>query len=308
MTHLGVDLSSFQGTISPAQLAALKAAGVDFAFVKATQGGGTNGYTNPDAPQQVKALRSVGIHVGLYHYVTVNDTVSDQVQHFLPFAQALGGSDLPLALDCETHDPAGWTSLAWKMVAIAMQVEAEPTVVRCPKAMFYVDLNFYENLPGFPWGRLVWLADPNPGAPHKPCLVLQSAPRPEGGFTSIDPDTFLGTEGDWNAFITSGAAPGPTPAPTPTPPAPKPTPTPVTNKEFDVATLPNITIGSTPSIGVVKSIQALLRDKANQTSLGVNGNYGVETIAAVKAVQHLLGRPETGEVDEALWEFLLTAA
>ncbi len=190
MTHLGIDLSSYQGDISPAIAGELRAAGIEFAYVKATQGGGTNGYTNPLAPQQVNALRTAGIHVGLYHFVTIADTVGDQVQHFLPFAQALGGSDLPLALDIEQTDPAGWPDLASKVVAIAMQIESEPSVVRCPTAMLYVNLNFYHDLAGFPWGRLVWLADPNPGAPHEPCLVLQSAPRPEGGLSNVDPDVF----------------------------------------------------------------------------------------------------------------------
>jgi hypothetical protein len=268
---------------------------VDAAYVKATEG---TSYQNPDAPGQVKALRGAGIHVGLYHFLTPSDGASAQAQFFLGFAQALGGSDLPLAIDSETAAPGGWPQLAQDMVAFAMQIEAEPSVVRCPLAMFYCNLSFAASLPGFPWGRLVWLADPNPGAPHRPCLVLQGAPRPEGGFSSIDPDTFLGTEAQWQAFISSGEAPVGPPNPVPSPPA---------AQEFDMATLPNITVGVVAPPNIVKSVQALLHDKFNQTALGVNGNYGAETIAALKAVQTFFSMPVTGEVDAAMWEVLLEA-
>ena len=48
------------------------------------------------------------------------------------------------------------------------------------------------------------------------------------------------------------------------------------------------------------------RDKFNQTQLGVNGNFGTETVAAVNAVREFLKLPLTGEVDAGFWEILLT--
>jgi hypothetical protein len=311
VAHLGIDLSSYQGDISPAVAAGLKNAGIEFAFVKATQGGGTNGYTNPDAHQQVNALRVAGIRVGLYHFVTVADTVSDQVQHFLPFAQALGGSDLPLALDIEQTDPAGWADLATKVMAIAMQIEAEPTVVRCPLALLYANLNFYRNLVGFPWGRLVWLADPNPGAPHEPCLVLQSAPRPEGGLSNVDPDVFQGTEAQWVAFVSSGQTPvvtggtGTAPQPAPVPSPPVPTPTAPTPKEFDMSTLPTLQSGSKGD--EVKSVQALLKAKFNQVGVTVDGDFGPVTESAVKTLQAFFKVVDDGVVGPTTWDLLLAA-
>ena len=311
MAHLGIDLSSYQGDISPAIAGELRAAGIEYAYIKATQGGGTNGYTNPLAPQQVNALRTAGIHVGLYHFVTIADTVGDQVQHFLPFAQALGGSDLPLALDIEQTDPSGWQDLASKVVGIAMQVESEPSVVRCPTAMLYVNLNFYHNLAGFPWGRLVWLADPNPGAPHEPCLVLQSAPRPEGGLSNVDPDVFQGTEAQWSAFISSGQTPvvagGSTPAPQPAPVPSGPTPTPPapTPKEFDMSTLPTLQSGSNGD--EVKSVQALLKAKFNQVGVTVDGDFGPVTESAVKTLQAFFKVVDDGVVGPTTWDLLLAA-
>ena len=305
--HFGIDLSSYQGVPSLASLRQLHAGNaVDFAYVKVTEG---TDYTNPDARAQVEVLREAGIYVGLYHFLTPTAPIPEQVDDFLLTAQGLGGSDLPLALDSETAAPGGWPTLANDMVAFAMQVENEPTVVRCPKAMFYVNLSFYRALDGFPWGRLVWLADPNPGAPHEPCLVLQGSPRPEGEFANVDPDLFMGDDAQWAAFVSAGAAPVAKPPTVATPvaapaspaaPAPAPTET-----EFDVSTLPNLGPGNTGPL--VKSLQLLLIGKANQLQLGANGNYGVETEGAVRAVQSLFkltGSP-SGVCGQPEWEVLL---
>ena len=210
MTHLGRDYSSFQGNLTDADCE-----GIDFAYVKATQGAS---YVNPDAPQQCAALRAAGVHVGLYHFLTVTDSLGDQLHNFATYAQSLGGSQLPPALDSETVDPAGWGALATLMSNFAVGVEGWGEPVPNPRSLLYVDISFYKALAGFPWGRWVWLADPNPGAPHEACLVLQTAPRPVSStdVKVIDPDIFLGTEAQWAVF-TSQAAPAPAPAPGPVP-------------------------------------------------------------------------------------------
>ena len=211
MSHFGRDFSSFQGNLTPADCE-----GIQFAYVKATQGAS---YINPFAPQQVRALRAAGVKVGLYHFVTIADSIGDQLHNFATYAQALGGSQLPPALDCETPDPAGWAALAVLITRFAVGVEGWGEPVPNTQSVIYVNLSFYESLPGFPWGRSVWLADPNSGAPHKPCLILQGAPRPVSGADpkSVDPDTFMGTEAQWAVFTSQAA---PTPLPTNTVPGP----------------------------------------------------------------------------------------
>jgi len=199
MTHLGRDYSSFQGHLTPADCA-----GIEFAYVKVTQG---SSYQNPDAAQQAAALRAAGVKVGFYHFVTVTDSVADQLENFAQMAAALGGSDLPPAQDSETTDPAGWPMLAKIMVGIAVGIEAWGHPVPNVESVVYVNLSFYNALPGFPWGRSVWLADPNPGAPHRPCLILQGAPRAISStdLKVVDPDTFMGSEAEWEAFIGEAA-------------------------------------------------------------------------------------------------------
>ena len=59
---LGIDVSGYQRTIS---WKAIKDAGVEFGFVKATEG---TGYVNPTYERHRKAARRHGIPVGAYHF------------------------------------------------------------------------------------------------------------------------------------------------------------------------------------------------------------------------------------------------
>jgi Glycosyl hydrolases family 25 len=211
VTHLGRDYSSFQGNLSDADCE-----GIDFAFVKATQGGD---YKNPDAIQQCATLRKHGVAVGYYHFFDPTVPVIDQLHNFHLMASALGETKLPVALDSEIGSNTGWPDLAAKMMDFTLAVESWTNFVPNERSLSYVNINFYDNLHGFPWGRWCWLADPNPGAPHRPCLVLQGAPRPVSAsdLKSVDPDTFLGTEAQWAQFTSTVGVP-----PVPAPPAADP--------------------------------------------------------------------------------------
>jgi hypothetical protein len=209
--HLGRDFASYQGDLSPADCA-----GIDFAFVKITEG---SNYKNPYAVQQCQALRAAGVHVGYYHFWDPGVPILDQLHNFHLYASTLGTTPLPLALDSETADPLGFQNLASEMMQFAMNVESWSNWVPNPRSIFYTDLAFANALPGFPWGRWVWLADPSHSAPSRPCLIWQTAPRPVSGtdLKVVDPDQFMGTEADWAAFTGQGVYTGPPPPPPPTP-------------------------------------------------------------------------------------------
>ena len=204
MSHLGRDFSSFQGNLTDADCE-----GIDFAYVKITEG---DSYKNPFAPQQVGILQKHGAAVGFYHFFQPGISVADQIHNFSTMAMAMGGSKLPLALDSEVPSNLGWPDLAAKMMDFATQVEHLTNFVPNPRSILYVDIAFHDALQGFPWGRWVWLADPNPGAPHRACLILQGAPRPVSGTDTkvVDPDTFVGSDVDWTLF-TGGVASAPAP-------------------------------------------------------------------------------------------------
>lgn len=190
MTHYGVDLSQYQGDID---CTGWKAAGIDFAYVKVSEGGDIR---NGDAIQQCAALRAAGIKVGYYHFVDTAPSVSDQFTNFSLYAMALGTPDLPTALDVESPDPAGWPALGNLVVNLALRIESwHPR-----QCILYVNGSFYGALPGFPWGRTVWYADPGAPAPNRPCLIWQKGYRAVPGLPVVDSDQFMGTEAQWAAF------------------------------------------------------------------------------------------------------------
>lgn len=205
MSRLGRDFSSYQGNLTVADCA-----GIQFAFVKATEGGG---YRNPYAPQQCSMLRNQGVLVGYYHFFQPSVAVIDQLDNFNRMAQALGPTPLPMALDVEVTDPNGWQSLAANVVDFCLNVEKWTNPVPNPHSIVYVNLTFYDNLPGFPWGRWVWLADPSHPSPSRPCLVWQNGDPSVAG-QPIDADVFVGTDADWGAFTGSAVAPAPAPTTT----------------------------------------------------------------------------------------------
>lgn len=74
-----------------------------------------------------------------------------------------------------------------------------------------------------------------------------------------------------------------------------------------MATLPTLNSSSPPGSNVTKSVQALLRDKFNQALGPPDGNFGVQTVQAVKNVQAFFKLAVDGVVGQATWAVLLTA-
>lgn len=61
----GMDVSKWQGCVGSSQAATAKASGVNFAFVKVTEG---NGYTDSVADCTMQSLKANGIRRGVYHF------------------------------------------------------------------------------------------------------------------------------------------------------------------------------------------------------------------------------------------------
>lgn len=196
MTHYGRDFSSYQGDLTPTDCA-----GIDFAYVKVSEG---SDYANPNAPQQVDALRRAGVHVGFYHFFDDAVAVRDQLHNFQLQCGTLGGSTLPPVVDVEQTDPGGWNALASKVMDFVTNVENWSYPVPNPKCMIYVNITFDQNLTQadhFPWGRWVWLADPSHPQPSLPCLVWQNGQQTLADGKTVDTDVFMGSESDWSEFL-----------------------------------------------------------------------------------------------------------
>jgi GH25 family lysozyme M1 (1,4-beta-N-acetylmuramidase) len=140
-SELGVDVSKWQHTNGTSiDWASVKADGVSFAFVKATEG---STYTNPYFAGDWAATRSVGLYHGAYHFARPSvGSAGAQARYFVSKAGlADQPGDLPPVLDLEATGGLGvaalrtWTSNWLKTV--------ESLIGRKP--IIYTSPTFWEN-------------------------------------------------------------------------------------------------------------------------------------------------------------------
>ena len=91
----GIDVSHFQGSIDWEEVAAQ---GIGFAFVKATDGLGTD----PAFATNWSGANQAGILRGAYHFFRPKLSAIDQAKHFCEVVESLGVRDLPPVLDVES--------------------------------------------------------------------------------------------------------------------------------------------------------------------------------------------------------------
>ena len=99
----GIDVSNWQGAIDWQKV---KAAGVQFAFIKASQG---IDFHDRFFAANIEAGRRLGIACGAYHFFEPTQPAQSQAENFLSMQSALEKGDLPPVLDVET--PAKWSAL-----------------------------------------------------------------------------------------------------------------------------------------------------------------------------------------------------
>lgn len=102
----GIDVSHYQGTVS---WGAARAAGVEFAFAKATEG---TGFVDGRLARNLAGMRSAGVLPGAYHFLRPGDGRRQADA----FARAVGGvgAGLLVALDVEASGIAWSTVKAWR--------------------------------------------------------------------------------------------------------------------------------------------------------------------------------------------------
>ena len=108
-SNVGIDVSNYQNTINWVQV---KAAGVTFAWAKATQG---TTFTDAQYANNATNGVSAGVYMGAYHFAdaNINTTTAGAIaeaNHFLSVAQAyIVACELPPMLDYETDVSASMT-------------------------------------------------------------------------------------------------------------------------------------------------------------------------------------------------------
>lgn len=204
LTLQGVDVSMHQGDVDWHQV---KASGIDFAIVKATEGLDFHDPTFSTA--RVKAMRRAGLRVGYYHFARPQPgrTGTQEAQFFLRVVRAATGlkaGDLAPVLDIEWVQGLGQKQLVAWVRAFVKECERQTGV----KPIIYTGAWFWNPRTGEPKRAFkrhaLWLAayvkDPAPFVPASFAgwTIWQHSDKGHvGGIaTPCDVNTFRGTTAD----------------------------------------------------------------------------------------------------------------
>ncbi len=226
----GIDASAWQGDV---QWEKVRAAGVDFACVKATEG---RDFVDPRfTAGRVRAMHKAGLMVTMYHFARPQPGRSPRAEadHFLRTVRAAGygqRGDLPLMLDLEWTklDPARTTDWAVRFGRLIEDATGQEPFVYTYPAWAKAHIVGGLGIGGFP----LWIA--NYGV-DKPSVPVQWAERGwtmwqhsdrgtvDGVRGPVDLDVYRGSSGHLRErFMDMGKPRVPKPRPRPLPPAPSP--------------------------------------------------------------------------------------
>jgi lysozyme len=193
----GLDVSSFQSKVD---WAALKNAGIVFAFVKATEG-----VTIKDGNfvANMEGARSAGILVGPYHFFHPLDNVDEQVEFFLSTVGNIPSGDLPPALDIEAPEEWMKFSIGQRVSFVQMWLQSVQAKTGL-NPIVYLSSSFPGDIlgnPEFLKDYPLWVADyTSSSSPELPAVFprwsfwqYSKTGRIDGISNDVDLDVFNGT-------------------------------------------------------------------------------------------------------------------
>ena len=200
----GIDVSHWQGEIG---WDAVADGGVEFAFIKATEGGD---YTDPRFTANWAGARRAGALRGAYHFFRPQTDAMAQAAHFLRTVPLAPG-DLPPVLDVEVTDGRSLDAVAAGVRTWLQEVER--ATGRRP--ILYTRASFWtaqmgEGFGGYPlWVAHYGVASPNVPAGWSGWTFWQhsDAGRVEGISGGVDLDWFNGDREALEAFVATGQIP-----------------------------------------------------------------------------------------------------
>ena len=284
-----VDISSWQHPGgAPIDWHEVLDAGVQGAIVKLTQG---TSYVNPYAIADLHDAATAGLLIGAYHFCQPGSfTAQAEADHFLA---NIGGLALDLGAWLDIEDLTGIA-----VHEVGAWAEAWLTAVETPTRTtgIYTDRSIFDQLVGAPFGHRLWLAVPGAGAPSEAGeWMTQTGQVDVAGIEgATDVDTVWNTRG---LNLPPGANTPPPKPPPPPPPSPQPT-------EGTCTVLLPIIEAGTSEQWATKACQLVLR--GFDSTIEVDGIFGPQTEAVVKAFQGKCGLTEDGIVGPATWGVLLT--
>lgn len=192
----GIDVSHFQGAIDWARV---KAAGIGFAFIKATDG---NAFVDPQLNYNALGCQAVGLPFGFYHFFRPAIDPALQAQFFLANTKPYM-AQLPPALDLEVGPMDNSQAATWLDI-VDVALGREPLVYTAPAfAAQYLTS-------GPPIGVYpLWIAEystkPGPDVPKAwsdwEFWQHTAQGRVDGVPNAVDLDWFHGTGQDLGAWL-----------------------------------------------------------------------------------------------------------
>lgn len=203
----GVDVSSWDGVAVPD--------GLDFVFIKATQG---THYVNPKMKEQADSARAKGYIVCFYHFLEPGD-ITGQMAHFA--ANALSQEHDPLGIDWEPLPDGRLASCAEKDASLVELHRIRPTHRR----VLYCDLERWHKVDTTSeCGDGLWIADyempaGNPRVKHEWLFHQYSSSPMDMDVCRFEHRMDLKVWAEGGTVGVSTPAPTPAPVPVPQPPA-----------------------------------------------------------------------------------------
>jgi lysozyme len=206
----GIDVSKWQGRID---WASVKAAGTNFAYIKATEGGD---HVDELFVENWNGARAAGVPRGAYHFVFWCRDAQEQVEWFKRNVPAEADA-LPPVLDLEWNSSSRTCphklprQQALGMIRIMLEGMREHTGKR---PIIYTDPGFYKDvlegeLLEYPlWARSV-AAEPEARYAERPWLLWQytASGRVPGISTAVDRNAFWGSRSDCAQFLSAQCDP-----------------------------------------------------------------------------------------------------
>jgi lysozyme len=203
----GIDVSHYEGTID---WAAVHAAGIDFAFMKATE---NIDFVDPQFATNWQAAGAAGVIRGAYHFFRPEVDPVAQADYFVAHAGVPAAGDLPLTLDLEVTDTDSVAAAAQSALQFLARVAA--TTGRTP--IVYTSASFMDSTLGSPagfGGYTLWVANWQVSCPSMPSAwsdwrFWQKADNGTvagiSGTANVDLDEFNGSLAELQTFAGGGA-------------------------------------------------------------------------------------------------------
>ncbi len=200
----GIDASRFQGRIDWSRA---RAAGVSFAWLKATEGGDR---VDPGIEANMGAARAAGVAVGLYHFYYFCRTAREQAEWFIAHAPRHPG-DLPPVLDMEWNHASRTCPRRPSPARVKADIRTFSALVTRhfgTAPVIYTTPDFYaDNDLGSLNTADIWLrsvaAHPSEIYPDERWTFWQYSGTGvvPGVGGVVDLDTFAGSAGDWVTWL-----------------------------------------------------------------------------------------------------------